>query len=206
MCYYPDVRRVLVFAFGAMMMGSALAEDTLPTRPEGSFDIEPPLLIRERTPESLAASTTAQTPPSSIDLEQLEAKLERAKRSAATGEHLWKMGVLSKVEAENRALRLARLRADVENARLDRAKVKAIAEESRFQTGESSKVDLELAKSAVVSALAVATTAVAECQRAELEAAMQDVWRQRKLLDLGSGRKSSVNRAEERLATLKANN
>ncbi len=183
-----------------------MAEDKLPTDPEGAFDIEPPLLIKDRASEPLPESTAALTPIASIDLEQLEVKLERAKRSAASGERLWKMGVLAKVEAENRALRVVRLQADVKNARLERAKVKAIAKESRFQAGEISKADLELAKSAVVSATAATTMAMAERQRAELEAAMLDVRRQQKLLDLGSGRKSAVNRAEERLAALKANN
>ena len=197
---------MLAFTFGAVMMGSAPAEDKLPTDPEGSFDIEPPLLIKDHAPEPLSESTAAPTPIASIDLEQLEAKLERAKRNAAAGERLWKMGVLAKVEAENRALRVTRLQADVENARLERAKVRAIAEESRFQAGEISKADLELAKSAVVSATASAKTSMVERQRAELEAAMLDVRRQQKLLDLGSGRKSAVNRAEERLAALKANN
>jgi hypothetical protein len=197
---------VLAFTFGAVMIGSVLAEDKLPTDPETSFDIEPPLLIKDRALGPLPESAATPTPIASIDLEQLEAKLERAKRNAAAGERLWKMGVLAKVEAENRALRVTRLKADMENARLECAKVRAIAEESRFQAGEISKADLELAKSAVASATASAKTSMVERQRAELEAAMLDVRRQQKLLDLGSGRKSAVNRAEERLAALKANN
>ena len=41
-----------------------------------------------------------------------------------------------------------------------------------------------------------------QCHRAELEAALRNLQRQKKLLALGSARKSDVNRAEEKLAEL----
>jgi len=45
--------------------------------------------------------------------------------------------------------------------------------------------------------------AAAARERAELDAAQLNVERQRKLLALGSGRKSEVSRAEQKLAELK---
>jgi outer membrane protein TolC len=52
-------------------------------------------------------------------------------------------------------------------------------------------------------AIKAAHAAAAERERAELEAAKTNLQRQQKLLALGSGRKSDVARAEQKLAELK---
>ncbi len=58
-------------------------------------------------------------------------------------------------------------------------------------------------KTALTEATAAAKKAADELAKAELEAAIVNLQRQQKLLALGSGRKSDVARAEEKLATLK---
>lgn len=192
----------------AMMMASAttvLAEDNLPKHDEDeSFEVEPPLLIPYRDADSGSISVTPATPAPAADLEQLERNLERAKRSAGGAEHLFKIGVLARVEVEQRTLRMIRLQSDLENARLARAKEEFALLEKSLAAGEISKEDFKGAETALSHAISVAHVAAANRQRAELEAAELNLQRQQKLLDLGSGRKAEVARAERKLAELKA--
>lgn len=181
----------------------ALAADELPKDdPDESFEIEPPLLIKERPPEPSQLSTITATP--IVDPDRLEKELERAKKRAAGAERLFKIGALAKVEAEQRALRVVRLQSDLENARLARAKEELISQENRVAAGEISKADLLEAERALAYAIETAHAAAARRERAELEAAEANLHRQQKLLALGSGRKSEVSRAEAKLAELKA--
>ena len=100
----------------------ALAADELPKDdPDETFEIEPPLLIKERPPEPSQQSTVTATRPPIVDPDRLEKELERAKKRAAGAERLFKIGALAKVEAEQRALRVVRIQSDLENARLARA-------------------------------------------------------------------------------------
>jgi hypothetical protein len=54
----------------------------------------------------------------------------------------------------------------------------------------------------LVAATNAAQSAAARRDRAELDAALLNLSRQKKLLALGSGRKSEVSRAEEKVAAL----
>ncbi len=179
-----------------------LAEDDLPKQDQDdSFEIEPPLLIpyQDSEPGSISAS-----PAPALDLEQLERNLERAKRSAGNAEHLFKIGVLAKVEAEQRALRVVCLQSDLENARLAHAKEEFALQEKSLSAGEISKEDFKQAETALAHAISVAHAAAADRKQAEIAAAELNLSRERKLLDLGSARKSEVARAEQKLAELKA--
>jgi len=129
--------------------------------------------------------------------------LERAKRNAAGAEHLWKIGVLAKVEVEQRALKVIRLESDLANAQLARAKNDLAAQESQVAAGESTKDELEAAKATLAQLTEAAQDAAAKRERAELDAAEANVRRQQKLLALGSAHRSDVNRAQEKLAELK---
>jgi hypothetical protein len=82
-----------------------------------SFDIEPPILK-----ENLSAESPSAAPASDDDVARLEKQLERAKRSATGAERLCKIGVLSKMEVEQRFLRVVRCESDFANARLANAK------------------------------------------------------------------------------------
>jgi hypothetical protein len=198
--------RWLAFPYAVVAVATmALAADELPKDdPDESFEIEPPLLIKDRLPEAPPLSTATATPAPDVDPDLLEKELERAKRRAAGAERLFKIGALAKVEAEQRALRVVRLQSDLENARLARAKEELASQESRVAAGEISKADLLDAETALAYAIEAAHAAAASRERAELEAAESNLHRQQKLLALGSSRKSEVSRAEAKLAELKA--
>src|SRR6266568_6421297 len=164
-----------------------------------AFDIEPPILKQNLSDEPLPAGGTPDA-----EVARLEKQLGRAKRSAAGAERLYKIGVLAKVEVEQRLLKVVRCESDLANARLASAKEEVAAQESQVAAGESTKDELEAGKAALAQLTEAAQMAAAKRERAELEAAEANVRRQQKLLALGSADKSDVNRAQEKLAELKA--
>ena len=184
---------------------AALAAEELPKQePDESFEVEPPLLIPNRSNEPLSDAVGSTKPAPSLDPDRLEKDLERAKKSAAGAERLFKIGALAKIEVEQRALRIVRLQSDLENARLARAKEEITQQEQRLAAGEISKTDVSRTETALALAIEAAHAAAARRERAEREAAELNLRRQQKLLALGCGRKSEVSRAEQKLAKLKA--
>jgi hypothetical protein len=135
---------------------------------------------------------------------RLEKQLGRAKQNAAGAERLWKIGVLAKIEVEQRLLKVIRYESDLANARVARAREELAEKESQFATGEITRDELEAVKTALSQLIEAAQAATAKREHAELEAAEANLRRQQKLLKLGIGQKSDVNRAEEKLAELKA--
>jgi len=177
----------------------ALAADQPSNSDEpGEFDVEPPIL-KQNLSDELAE---ARTPDG--DVARCEKKLERAKRSAAGAERLWKIGVLAKVEVEQRALKAIKCEAELASARVAQAKETVAEQESRIASGESTKQELEVAKTALAELVEAEQKAVARHESAELEFAEVNLRRQQKLLKLGSAHKSDVTNAEEKLAELKA--
>ncbi len=154
----------------ATAMVALAGEDPLPGDEPDSFDIEPPLLKQNLSDEPLPGEAGP-----NADVSRLEKQLERVKRNAAGAERLCKMGVLSKIEVEQRLLKVVRCECDLENVRLVRAKEEVAAQ-----------------------------AAAAKRERAELETAETNLRRQEKLLKLGSAHKSDVDRAQQKLAELKA--
>ena len=193
----------LVLVFAAALP----AQEDLPKDPEQPMDIEPPLLIQE-TPNQNVVSTrpdgAEQKPAPNID--QLTASLEKARKSAVSGERLYKGGIIAKVDAENRALKVIRLEAELAQAKLELAKQNVIAGQARLEAGEISASDAEAAKSAELAATKEAEAAVAKKDKAELDAAVLNLQRQKKLLAMGSGRKAEVNRAQEKVSALQQKN
>jgi len=180
----------------------ALAADQVPkNEPEepDSFDIEPPLLK-----QNLSNEPSSAMPAPDDDVARLEKQLERAKRNAAGAERLYKVGVLAKVEVEQRLLKVVRCESNLANAQLARAKEEVAVQESQVAAGESTKDELEAAKATLAQLTEAAQMAAAKRERAELDAAEANLRRQEKLLRLGSADKSDVNRAQEKLADLKA--
>src|SRR5713101_3199476 len=95
---------------GAALLFGLVATTLLAQEPNkdlDSFDIEPPLLIPNRDNEEQAK--TASSPARDVDLAKLEKEFERAKKNAAGAERVCKIGALSKLEVEQRALRVVRL-------------------------------------------------------------------------------------------------
>jgi hypothetical protein len=164
-----------------------------------SFDVEPPLLVPNRADAELP-DTEAETP--DVDLAKLEKDFERAKRNAAGVEHLYRIGVISQVEVEQRALRVVRLEADLANSRLERAKEQAAAVSSVMVNGQAAND--ERTKADLAQLTQAAQAAAAKRERAEIAAAEANLHRQQELLAVGSARKSDVSRAEQKLAELTA--
>jgi hypothetical protein len=164
-----------------------------------SFDIEPPLLKGNLSDES-----SPETPAPDGEVARLEKQLEGAKRNTARAEGLCKIGVLSKMEVEQRFLKVVRCESDLANARLAEAKEQVAAQESQIGARENTKDELEAAKIALAQLTEAAQIAAAKRERAELDFAEANLLRQQRLLRLGSAQKSDVTRAEQKLAELKA--
>ncbi len=128
--------------------------------------------------------------------------MKEAKKSAASGERLYKGGIIAKVEAENRALKVIRLEAELAEARLELAKQNVVAQQARLEAGEITQPEFEAAQLLAGAAMKEAESATAKKEKAELDAAMLNLQRQKKLLAMGSGRKSEVNRAQEKVSAL----
>ena len=180
----------------------ALAADPSP-QPKSdepdAFDIEPAILKQNLSGEP---SPGAGTP--DADVARREKQLERAKQNASGAERLCKIGVLSKMEMEQRLLRVVQCECDLANARLALCKNEVAELESHAASGENAKDELENAKATLVQLTEAAQSATAKRERAEVDTAEANLRRQQKLLKLGIARESDVARAEEKLAELKA--
>ena len=164
----------------------------------GEFDIEPPIL-RQNLSDELAEAGTPDG-----DVARCEKKLERSKRNAVGAERLWRIGVLAKVEVEQRALKMIKCETELASARVVQAKGIVAEQESRVASGESTKQELEVAKATLAQLIDAEQKAVAKRETAEVEFAETNLRRQQRLLKLGSAHKSDVTNAEEKLAELKA--
>jgi len=180
----------------ALAMAVCAADQSAENKSEepDSFDVEPPILKQNLSDEPLPDG----------DLARLEKQLERAKQNAAGAERLYKIGVLAKMEVEQRLLKVIRFESNLADARVARAKEELAEKESQLATGEITRDELESMKTALAQLTEAAQVATAKRERAELEAAEANLRRQQKLLKLGIGQKSDVTRAEEKLAELKA--
>ena len=203
---FAQMRRLLGALLTLATITCVLANDDLPLPSETeALDIEPPLLLQNVLPDRGLPDIQAEgTAGGDIDLARLEADLERAKKNAASGERLYKSGILAKVEAEERALKVVRLEAKLAEAQLQEAKRKL--DEAKTQSGDDGTLarELQAAETLIAEATEAAQLAAEARRREEVEAAARNVERQQKLLSLGSGRKADLNRAEEKLAELQA--
>jgi microcompartment protein CcmL/EutN len=199
--------RSIAFPLAILFTATLAAQEELPKNPEEPMDIEPPLLIQE-SPNQNVVSTRPDAPDQkpAPDLDRLTASLEKARKSAASGERLYKSGIIAKVDAENRVLKVIRLEAELAEAKLELAKQDVAAQEARLEAGEISQSEVETAKSAELAATKEAEAASAQKEKAELDAAQLNLRRQQKLLAMGSGRKAEVNRAQEKVSALQQKN
>lgn len=199
--------RQLAIVFLIASTATLGAEEELPKDPEQAMDIEPPLLIQESPNQNIvytSPGTADQKPPPNVD--QLTASVEKARKSAVSGERLYKAGIIAKVQAENRALKVIRLEAELAVAKLELAQQTVAADKTRLEAGEISQSEAEAARSAELAATKEAELAIAKKDKAELDAAMLNLQRQKKLLAMGSGRKAEVNRAQEKVSALQQKN
>ena len=180
----------------ALAMAVCAADQSTANKTEepDSFDVEPPILKQNLSDEPLPDG----------DMARLEKQLQRAKQNAAGAERLYKIGVLAKMEVEQRLLKVVRCESDLANARVARAKEELAEKESQLATGEITTDELESIKTALAQLTEAAQVATAKRERTELEAAEANLRRQQKLLKLGIAGKDDVDRAQEKLAELKA--
>ena len=193
---------IRAIALPVMFLTSAMialaADQSSNSNEPGEFDIEPPILKQNLSDELAEAGTP------DGDVARCEKKLERSKRNAAGAERLWKIGVLAKVEVEQRALKVIKCEAELASARVAQAKSAVAEQESRVTSGEGTKQELEVAKTALAQLIEAEEKAVAKRESAEVEFAEANLRRQQRLLKLGSAHKSDVTNAEEKLAEVKA--
>lgn len=192
-------------AFALLAFTSFAAAQKLPESDDpDAFDIEPPLLIPDRDGGKMRASPDSPAAQPVVDLARLETDLHRAERAAANTLRLFKIGAMAEVEVERQRLRVVRLRAQLETGRLAQAKEDFVQAQIRLTNGEISRAEFAQAEAIVARAIESAHAADANRRKAEIEFAENDLARQRKLLGLGSGRKSDVARAEQKLNEVKA--
>ena len=191
----------MVFATLLVASGATLPAQELPKKDASEkFDFEPKLLLND-IPDLPLPSTPA-SPAPSLDVTKLESELARAKTTAARREKLFKSGVLSKVEAEQAALKVVRISRDLETARLQ-ALTRQVEELRKLaEKDDASKTKLTEVEATLATATANATTASASWDQAQRTAAELRVQRERKLLALGAGSRVSVKRAEAALQSL----
>jgi len=190
---------VAYVAIVSLSLSSLLAQE-VPKSDDESFDIEPPLLVKPWEPQSAPDDSGEDAVP--LEPRKLAQRLEGAKKSAAATARLVKSGVLSKVEAEQRALRVVRLESELAKAQMISAQQQLTSLKARFLAGQVSQPEVDAATTAVTQASAAAQEAGAKYHKAQLDAAELNLRRQRQLLKLGSAHKSDVARAEEKLAQL----
>ncbi len=137
-----------------------------------------------------------------VDVDRAKTAYERARSKEQRWQKLCKAGVLSQVEVERVTLQVARSRVSLERARI--AQQDAALTELRERKGGAVADSIGAAESALETARAMLAEAETSLQRTELLFAETNVDRQRRLLKMGAGSKSMLQRAEAVLAKLKA--
>jgi len=195
------MKRVLgsaVALLGTVLLAVAADESQQSKSDEpGEFDIEPPILKQNLSNEPSKASPEA-------EVARLEKQFQLAKQIAASAARLYKIGVLSKAEMEQRLLKVIQCECNLAIARLAFCEEQMAALESLVASGENAKDELAQARADLAQLTDAAEIATAKRERAELEAAELNLRRQQKLLKLGVARESDVTRAEEKLAELRS--
>jgi multidrug resistance efflux pump len=195
------MKRVLgsaVALLGTVLLAVAADESQQSKSDEpGEFDIEPPILKQNLSNEPSKASPEA-------EVARLEKQFQLAKQIAASAARLYKIGVLSKAEMEQRLLKVIQCECNLAIARLAFCEEQIAALESLVASGENAKDELAQARADLAQLTEAAEIASAKRERAELEAAELNLRRQQKLLKLGVARESDVTRAEEKLAELRS--
>jgi hypothetical protein len=187
---------VMMLLISAMI--ALAADQPINSDEPGEFDVEPPILKQNLSDELAEAGTP------DGDVARCEKKLERSRRNAGGAERMWKIGVLAKVEVEQRALKVIKCETELASARVAQAREVVAQQESRVASGEATKQELEVAKTVLAQLIEAEQKAVAKRENAEVEFAEANLRRQQRLLKLGSAHKSDVSNAEEKLAELKA--
>lgn len=180
-----------------LLCATVLAQE-LPKRDDPlDFELEPKLMLND-LPDLPPPKEAKAEAWQSLDAAKLTADLERARKTAAWRERLWKAGVLSKVEAEQGALKIVKLIRDLATARATAASM----ELAELRKSAANAEAIAAAEQNVETLTAAAHEAVAQWDEAQRAAAEMRLQRERKLLALGAGTRSGVKRAEAALQSL----
>jgi len=197
------MKRVLgsaVALLGTVLLAVAADESQQSKSDEpGEFDIEPPILKQNLSNEPLSSKASPEA-----EVARLEKQFQLAKQIAASAARLYKIGVLSKAEMEQRLLKVIQCECNLAIARLAFCEEQTAALESLVASGENAKDELAQARADLAQLTEAAGIASAKRERAELEAAELNLRRQQKLLKLGVARESDDTLAEEKLAELRS--
>src|SRR5205823_12941576 len=180
---------VAYVAIVSLSPSSLLAQEA-PKSDDESFDIEPPLLVKPWEPQPAPDNSGEDAVP--FDAAKLAQRLEGAKKSAAATARLVKGGVLSKVEEEQRALRVVRLESELAKAQMISAQQQLTSLKARFLAGQASQPEVDAATKAVTQASAAAQIAETKYHKAQLDDAEPNHRRQRQLIKPGTAQTSDV--------------
>jgi multidrug resistance efflux pump len=192
-----------VFALGGRAFA---AEGDLPQRKAGEAPDRGAALfpadIGDVLPGKELPTFELMPPDPATNVETARAAFERAQRKEVRWDKLFKSGVVAKVEAEACVLATARARARLEKARVAEQQRALDELRQRAAGGQLNADTIKSAESALQTAQTMSTEADAALHRTELLLAEANVDRQRRLLAMGAGSKSVLQRAESTLAQL----
>src|SRR5947208_16409324 len=137
---------VAYVAIVSLSLSSLLAQE-VPKSDDESFDIEPPLLVKPWEPQSAPDDSGEDAVP--LDAAKLAQRLEGAKKGAVATARLVKSGVLSKVEAEQRALRGVRLESELSKAQMISAQQQLTPLKARFLSGKVNQPEVAASTTAL---------------------------------------------------------
>ena len=138
----------------------------------------------------------------SPDVARLSGELQRAKKTAAQRERLYRAGVVSKVDAEQAALDVVRRTKDLAVARAGACASEIEELQRRAAAGEANAGALATTRQEFAGLTASAKDATEQWIQAQRAAAELRVQRERKLLAAGVGSRTQVRRAEAELQNL----
>ena len=170
-----DSWKCVVAYFISLALSSSLAQEA-PKSDDESFDVEPPLLVKPWEQQSAPDDSSEEAV--QLDAAKLAQRLEGAKKSVAATARLVKSGVLSKVEAEQRALRVVRLESELAKAQMISAQEQLTSLKALFLAGKVSQPEVDTATTALTQASAAAQAAEAKYHKAQLDAAQLNLHRQ----------------------------
>ena len=168
------------------------------------MDIEPPLLIQEAPNQNIVLQPRRELPDQSrvADPDRIARHPGKSEENAASGERLYKSGIIAKVDAENRALKVTGWKRNWRRQNWSWPNRMSWLNKARLEAGEISQPEFETAQVAGWRRHERSRIGAAKKEKAELDAAKLNLRRQQKLLAMGSGRKSEVNRAQEKVSAL----
>jgi hypothetical protein len=184
------------------LLGTAIlrAQDDLPRHaPGNALDFEPKLIL-EGTDSALAAASSTPSPQDRV--QRCQAALVLAEQRATDSEQLLQEGILAKVEVEACFLCVVQRKKELADALLDAAQSRADATAKSFSAHGAAQADLDSANAALKAARDDAASASANWDKAQLNAAILDLQRKRKLYSEGVASLHEVQVAEDRVVLL----